>query len=325
MSETELQVAAEKPGVPIVLARSGRLVGLDLLKLLLAVAVVVQHMTSEARYTEDVNDFIVALASWVDGAVAGFFMISGFLLSPKVNTGFLAFVRRSAFRLLLPYLLFSLIYAFAMAGLGKAGVVDGLVDTILLRGAGPQLYFLPYLFCMQVAAWPLLAIRQRAAVTLTIAAAMFVVATLLPTAISTGHDVKLVPLFLGCFALGVGFRALRDRDLAVATMVAVAACAAAIPFDHRAIDVLLVVVLFYCALRLSATGLLDRLVIFGSGAIYILHTPVLNHTVSTTLQRAGIEGYFNLAASVTITVAVCLGAAFIVLRWFPRARGLLLE
>lgn len=135
-------------------ARSGagagvRIGTLDVLRHLFAVAVIFQHMPSKTRYSPELNRTIGELVSYVDGAVLGFFLISGLLSSSgSGNASFFASARRQAWRLLLPFTLFSLLYGVLLTALGKSSLEDGLWRLLTLQGSGPQLYFLPYLLAV---------------------------------------------------------------------------------------------------------------------------------------------------------------------------------
>lgn len=54
---------------------------IDLLRHVLSVAVIIQHMPSHSRFDAGLNYFIRYVSEYVDGAVVGFFLIAGFFLS----------------------------------------------------------------------------------------------------------------------------------------------------------------------------------------------------------------------------------------------------
>jgi fucose 4-O-acetylase-like acetyltransferase len=116
--------------------------GIDILRHFLTIFVILQHMTS-SRYSIDVNAEISSYEDFIDGAVAGFFIISGYY--SKKQTDLLKFTRLLAIRLLVPFFIFSVTYTLILFALDKSSLSDGLYKTITLHGAGMQLYFLPYL------------------------------------------------------------------------------------------------------------------------------------------------------------------------------------
>jgi surface polysaccharide O-acyltransferase-like enzyme len=115
---------------------------IDILRHILALAVILQHMAS-SRYAPATSQNLLSAVNWIDGAVIGFFFISGFLFRPKDNP--LTYIKTQTTRLLLPFLLFSSLYTIALTLLKKATLHQGLTRTLLLQGAGMQLYFLPIL------------------------------------------------------------------------------------------------------------------------------------------------------------------------------------
>jgi len=116
---------------------------LDLYKHILAVFVIILHMTS-SRYSDTFLHELSTIQNFVDGAVAGFFLIAGFFFREEIT--FKHLILKSFKRLMIPYFVFSIIYSVLLSLLGKKDFSNGLIDTLLLHGGSMQLYFLPYLF-----------------------------------------------------------------------------------------------------------------------------------------------------------------------------------
>lgn len=121
---------------------------IDILRHIFAIAVIAQHMTSASRYSVETNLELARIINWIDGAVIGFFLISGYLF--KAQNNIFAYCRKQTIRLIIPFFLFSLIYSVLLAILGKESLVDGLEKTVRLQGAGMQLYYLPYLLFVTI-------------------------------------------------------------------------------------------------------------------------------------------------------------------------------
>ncbi|MBC7957621.1 MAG: acyltransferase family protein, partial [Cytophagales bacterium] len=182
--------------------------GLDLLRHLFCVAVIVQHMASASRYSLHTNQGLASVISWVDGAVLGFFFISGFLFKDPENLQ--VYAKRQALRLLLPFFIFSLLYAVALAVVGKAELASSLASTLILQGSGMQLYFLPYLLLVSLL---YAACKQMRGARGVLLLAAFCLSLFMPTATPSGPDPKLLPLYMCAYSLGalVGQLALRER------------------------------------------------------------------------------------------------------------------
>ena len=76
--------------------------GIDLLRHLFCIAVLVQHMPSESRYSEATGAQLMQVIGWVDGAVVGFFFLSGFLF--KRPDRWSRYAVQQSKKLLLPFL-----------------------------------------------------------------------------------------------------------------------------------------------------------------------------------------------------------------------------
>lgn len=300
------------------------LVGVDVLRHLLTLAVIYQHMPSRARYSEAVNAHIAHWVPLIDGAVACFFLLSGFFSRPGMTS---ERVVRQARRLLLPYLIFSLAYAVIQAAIGKLDIGTGLIRTITAAGAGPQLYFLPYLFLISVAVELLLdrvPPTYRRAATRGLVLTLFAAFLSLPTPSSTGPELRLLALYALAYTLGV-YRARHAQDwesLAAAGIALVAL--ALLPWQVRLWDLAAIILLSEIAIRVSRLiGRSPRLP--GSGGVYLLHTPILNYAISAALLKVGLHDLANVYGAMLVTYAVALVMTLILIRLAPAVRPYILE
>lgn len=298
--------------------------GIDLLRHIFAVAVIAQHMTSASRYSVETNMELARVVNWIDGAVIGFFLISGYLFKSQSNI--FNYCKRQAVRLLAPFFVFSIIYLFILAALGKENFIDGLVQIGFLHGVGMQLYFLPYLLIITVVfaflerrlrfnRWILLCL-------LTIFAGG--VAFLMPTASSTGSDIGLIPMYFCAFLAGHLIAEREKRKLHVQTMLLIGALSLMAGIkDERFFDFAGIVIVFGMTLLLSP--LLPKKRLSGSGGVYLLHTPITNFAVSTVLAILSITQSINIIASIFLTYFLCLAITLIAIKKFPRYSWLILE
>lgn len=303
--------------------QKGMSFGIDLLRHGLCLAVIVQHMPS-SRYSAETMQGMAVLADWVQGAVLGFFFIAGYLFKPMVNP--LQYAKRQTWRLLVPYLLFSLAYTVLLAALGKGTWSGGLLATLALQGAGMQLYFLPFLWIVSVAhavpfsgrGW-----RVRHA-WFGVAAGWLVLSAMWPTTSPTGPSWRLLPLYACAHALGAWTAQLSRQGTGdgLAMLVALGIGAAGW-YDPRLFDVGGVMLLVWGVLHLRRFFPEHRLP--GSGGVYLLHTPVLNFTISSLLQQGGVSQGWNIAASVALSYGLCLALTLQVTRRWPSWRWLMLE
>lgn len=298
--------------------------GIDLLRHLFCVAVIVQHMASASRYSPQTQHALSTVSSWVDGAVFGFFFLSGYLFRPPGDMR--AHVRKQAWRLLLPFLVFSLLYAGALAAAGKASLASGLVATLTLQGAGMQLYFLPFLLVVSVCYAGMARGSRAAGVALPCIAVLAAacVSLLLPTDSSSGPHWRLLPLYFCAYATGALVWQWMTRRMCWPGLASIILLAAGLGLaDPRFFDLAAAVAAFALVLALQAGWPAHRLP--GSGGVFLLHTPLANFAISALLARLGVAQGLNVVMSVALTYALCLAVTLFVVRRWPRARWLMLE
>lgn len=124
--------------------------GVDLLKHILAICVIIQHIHSNSRYSDATNNKIAQVVILVQGAVLAFFLVSGYFFHLKREASIVITLskhaRRYGKRLLVPFIIFSVINAIALLAIGKTSAHGWIREILIGHGTGPQMYFLPFLF-----------------------------------------------------------------------------------------------------------------------------------------------------------------------------------
>lgn len=298
---------------------------IDNLRHIFAIAVILMHMHSLSRYSLATNLYLSSLVNWIDGAVIGFFFISGYLY--KHQSDIFDYVKKQAVKLLIPFIFFLLIYTFTLGLLGKLTIQQGLIETVTLHGAGMQLYFLPYLLIVTVCFAifsQTLPVRYQLYFELTLLVSVALISIALPTIGSAGSEYKLLPLYLLGFILGkLCRRVSHSKRQLIVLLGVVIACLLIGLIDSRFFDVAGVVVLFLVFNQFSNSLPSKRLP--GSGGVYLLHTPIVNFTLSSLLLQLGVSQIQNLFASVFLTYLFCLLFTLFCINKMPNFKWLLLE
>lgn len=299
--------------------------GIDLVRHLFSFAVILQHMTSESRYSVETNLKLTSVIDWVDGAVIGFFFISGFLF--KNSHDLLAYTKKQAIRILTPFFLFSLVYAVILSVLGKATLWNGLVATATLHGSGPHLYFLPFLFFITVTYAFFIdkvALKLTKPTEIVSVFILILFCLMYPTSSSTGPDFKLLPFYYVSFILGMLYHTtLNKRYQPVGILVTIVIFLVIGISDPRFLDLAGILTLF-TFVRQIARYLPNRR-LPGSGGIYLLHTPIINYTISILLVHLAVVQEENIFISVFLTYVLCYLLTLMFIRFLPKYRYLLLE
>lgn len=299
--------------------------GIDLLRHLFSLAVILQHMTSASRYSHETNLQLASLVNWVDGAVVGFFFISGFLFKPSNDLS--SYAKKQTVKLLVPFFLFSLIYSLILAGLGKSTLLYGLTETVMLHGASMQLYFLPFLLFISVTyafCFEYIPSKLKRDVAVVLVVILISICLIFPTDSSTGSNYKLLPFYYVSFILGSLCRVTsKGQYKQVNTLGAVLISLFIGLYDSRFYDLSGVILLFVIGQVISQY--LPERRLFGSGGVYLLHTPIINFAISILLLKIGVSDELNILFSMAITYLLCLTITFAIVRLQPKYKWLLLE
>lgn len=292
---------------------------LEAMRWICILAVVLHHGISVQRHSPDTIAGIRTLQEWLQWCVPGFFLVSGFLqpLGRPLGSQFLARARR----LLLPYVVVSILGFLAVAGLHFSGLQSypesqTLTLPILARqifwlaGFGPQMYFLPYLLLVWVLVVPVLRFVPArwvvflfaGLVALQGAVWMFPLGVLGP-----GLD-KLVG-YATAFALGVSMRAWgheREGLFALAT-VGTGTMAALATGQLWMVSLVVPAAMKWALSKVPLEGIVAALGKLGSpGGIYLWHTPLVLPACSKVLGSLGILDWPNYVVSCLMACAVSL-------------------
>lgn len=262
--------------------------GIDLLRHIFSCAVILQHMASASRYSSETNLQLASVINWIDGAVVGFFFISGFLFKKPENL--IEYIKKQIIRLLVPFFIFSIAYAVILWALGKSSLSYGIIQTITLHGSGMQLYFLPYLLFVTLSySWLInkFSLELRVYIDGLMVILFIGLCLLLPTISSTGSDLKLISFYYFSFLAGSLCRVILYLRHWVLIIIAIIFIFINLGFiDSRFFDFAGVIILFAIVKLISQYMPNKR--ICGSGGVYLLHTPVINFFISTILLHFSV-------------------------------------
>ena len=128
----------------------------------------------------------------------------------KKNEHFIDFAKHQFLRLLVPFFIFSTLYAFILFFLEKGSLLNGLYKTITFHGAGMQLYFLPYLFGIGFIFSLILNVAgknfQGKVYPILLMFFLVLICVNFPTSGSTGSDFRLLPFYFLAYVLGFSIR-----------------------------------------------------------------------------------------------------------------------
>ena len=309
-----------------------RFLPVDLTKHLFAIGVILIHTRSESRYSDQLNSFIYDLSLLVSGAVAGFFLLSGYFLKPQRVTDLAAGwskIKGNVPKLLFPYFFFSVLYGGLLVVLGKESLSTLLKNIAFLKGGAMQLYFLPYLFVISGVLILVTGLTKRPLLSaLAMLFGAVVVSLFLSTPLSTGTGWKMFFFYGAAFALGTTL-AFFPKDKVwhfVGTSMAIGLLLWGLGrMDYRYDDLLLAYGIAVVALVWSLFLPCPSKSLPGSGGIYLLHAPLLNVAVSTVLIKVGVIALPNFVLTVVLTYLVALVVTLLAIKLVPVTRRLLLE
>lgn len=122
---------------------------IDIAKFLTIFMVLIDH---SGNYQIELNGVYDNLKTWVCAShVAMFFILNGFTISAEVNNSdFKIFVKKKIKRLLIPYIIWSLIYTRAFGVGFIIGILYGTNQSLCFAGTDGVLWFLPTMFLSQI-------------------------------------------------------------------------------------------------------------------------------------------------------------------------------
>lgn len=299
---------------------------IDIARHIFCIIVIFRHMASQSRYSPETNEWLAGINYAIEGGIVGFFLLAGTLL--RYQTNLPQYIKHQATRLLVPFFLFSLIYAIGLSSAGKMEFTDGLIRTVTLSGSSMQLYSLPYICGLTILyssidrVWNL-QINSK----ILLALILTVCVLLLHTKRATGPDYRLLPFYALALVWG---SILRDLHISAKSFIQYSGLVALIISfmfvlslaDHR----------FFVLGRVSSIFLLAHIIsrhmtdrrLPGTGAVYLLHTPFVNAIISILLLQLAVTEKWNIVITVPLTYLTCLGIYYLVDRYFGRFRWLLL-
>jgi fucose 4-O-acetylase-like acetyltransferase len=298
--------------------------GIDIFRHILALCVIFLHMGSDNRFNAEILEVHKNLCYYIQSAVAGFFLISGFFF--HIDKTFLIFLRKKFKRIMLPFFIFSLLYTVLMALLGKGTLLGGLERTFLLDGVGPQIYFLPYLFYIQLSFFIFYKISATLKVNflsilIPLIICLIFTSVLLPTDYITGPGYDKLIFYSMCFWFGVLISKLHTYYSIIIILIIFYVGF----YDFRYFHVSALIVLLIAAIWFSERFKLLQKKKSGSGGIYLLHQPITSNAISIILVAFGVSSYCNMFLSWILTYVFCLLLTLLLIRLLPSKRWALLE
>jgi hypothetical protein len=305
---------------------------LDLLKCVLVLGVVLQH-SGFARFNAEEQELVANLRHFFSLVVVGFFWAAGYLID--VNERADVFLKKRFMRLIVPFLVISIVNWIIFLSLarvtGRSFGYDYTIGDMLhvlftLQGVGPQMYFLPYLFLLQTAAF----FSARRFASPALLAALSILLLLLwfatdPNFKNLGPSPGNIALYASSVFLGMACRhadaLLVGKFVLVVAIPILAGCAVLAPGVWHdlccwAAPPAMYVGFKACGARAAWPGLSGD-----TFAVFLWHTPLLMPLLSLFFVRLFPAGY--LALLLTVVGAICLSVAVgRTLRMLPAARSL---
>lgn len=303
--------------------------GIEALRWISILAVVLHHGISRQRQSSETIDQILLLKDWLEWCVPAFFYVSGLLFVAPRATGLLPFLAHRARRLLVPYLVVSTIAFVGLWTLHSTGLWKNpnpqdlepghlLHQLVWLTGVGPQMYFLPYLYLVG-AVTAILALAIPARWLSTAAAGLILLSAfgwLMPHSV-LGAGFERAPAFLFAFCMGVSDRVSASRfrtTLLVATVLGLA-CLAGFAGEAWPLSLAAPPLLYRIIRSLPIHHILGWLEKLGSpGAIFLWHAPIIQPAASLLLGALGILDWWNYLAAAVLACALSLGIDRVIAR-----------
>lgn len=301
--------------------------GIEALRWLAILAVVMHHGISRQRLSEVTIDQIMILKDWIEWCVPAFFYVSGRLFRGSSTFEFFHSVGSRARRLLVPYFVVSLLSFALLWSVHQTGawqhsnpeellILDLIHKLVWLVGFGPQLYFLPYLFVVGTLSGILaLIVPPKSLSTLSFIIFLIVgFGWLMPNTV-LGPGLERLPAFLLSFCLGVSDKALSltpSRIHLFGITIGLSLVSFAIN-DFWPISIAAPLFLYRILSNISMEPFIKRLEKFGNpGAIFLWHAPLVLPACSTILGVMGVMNWSNYLLSVLFSCMASLAIGRII-------------
>lgn len=310
-----------------------RFVYADAFKLLAMLGVVLAHLPRHGRFSPDAWNLVSVAQEWTGWCVLAFFAVSGVLFSARPIGSLGEELGRRAKRLLVPWVSFSVLYKVAIGLLAAIGLVTkypppptdlSQLCRWALIPAAPQLYFLPYLFLVQVVG---VAVAKRGSVVYAVAGCLGL-GIWLSWSLQTddfkllhGPQLQLLPLYFafffgGAFAAGLPPRMFLTAGILFAAggVVWIAGYPPSLAFQIAAPFALLAVMQQFNGARwevpLAFAGAF-------AGGVYVWHAPLVISaaTIASIFLFGNGVAAALLAVLSSYLVAASVGAVVNRTRW----------
>ncbi len=305
-------------------AKNLRCSSLDFIRVVAIIGVVTQHAGFESRFDEATFKIWRQMSLAFDWCVLGFFFVSGYLYPTRSGLSFLV---RKAYALLIPYLIWSLIYGLAI------GLLSHVVTTLtskfsisLFLSAGFQLYFLPYMFIVMIFASLLFQAEywwNKYFILIVFLSVIGFFSWVGFPNYSHGKDITKLLLYFASFIFGHIFSLNKSSDKQFGFTVAIIVTSllgivisrgAAWPLFVSPI-ILLATLPFQDNINFKLLSSIGKF----SGSIYLWHTPLILPCVSIVLEKSEVPSIIILMASIYSAILICIVARLILDKFWIRA------
>jgi fucose 4-O-acetylase-like acetyltransferase len=302
----------------------------DAYKFVAIVAVISAHLPPGGRFDGEAWATVQSIQDLTGWCVLAFFAVSGVLLRPSLERPIGAELIKRARRLLIPWLAFSVFYKVAVLALTLAGVIknaqpipSGGWDLLrwVVQPADPQLYFLLYLFLMQV--FLLFLHRLNDCVPLIVGVVAFLSWSvfLFPDSgapLLHGASLQLVPLYFAFLTFGLFCGSSLKRVAVVSALACLASLIIAVTRGNWLVAWQLVApwVLLLALRAGEGSPALKPVACLGrfSGGVYVWHAPLIMGAVSIVSVALLGSGF----TAVLATVVLCFACSALVGTWVNR-------
>jgi len=304
---------------------ASRVVGIDCLKGIAIIGVVLAHLEYPTRLSLDCMGYVHVFQNLLGWCVMAFFFCSGLLAKapPQSVNEFTTWCVKRARRLLLPCLAFSLVYKTTLLLIGQTHFfqwhspvpmgIGGWLSFLLIP-EGPQFYFLPFLFVISLLCFFVMALIRSVWCLWGIVTAFHVFSGFwfsFPTH-PYGPDSALLIAYTYAYIVGLlTTTAIGQKDLSVAVIMinlflgVTAAILWRTDFFLFPIVPLILLRFFTTTRKLIMISRLHKLGEY-SAAIYVWHAPLFLPFCSIVLHRLLAERFELLQVILTLATTIVL-------------------